>query len=468
MQQIYEWQPPYHVSYNASTMFFFYMIHVAALCAVFFFHHRDRTRARAGGEALGLPNFVLVAALALAFLVLAFFWFQSPPLNWQPDRIAAILFFILGLFCLFTVVNLRSVDFTQAGLFALFFFLSLQHNRAVTDSAMATLPILVAAASGLLDRRAAENASAARTGPRRAGARPSEEAPSGFVDRSSPAMVIFGSALLLAVSAHATIFTYYFDFRGSGREKGFAIADNMPTCAVDFVARNHITGHAFVSYAYAAMLIHRMYPEVKVNMDSRNDVYGEDLYREYLSALRSPEGMRIYLERHPIDFFIMGYGDRLPATFDYLQSTGNWAPIYYDDRSFILLRRKPENQDLIRKLEYKVLRPSVIGSLEINASNSQQIVEEAERCEADCPKALLPYYFESKALLMLGRGEQALATSRKVLEMDPDNILAYADLGLVYAAMGNNEKAIEMYQEALKINPDFSAAAENIRKLRGF
>jgi tetratricopeptide (TPR) repeat protein len=237
---------------------------------------------------------------------------------------------------------------------------------------------------------------------------------------------------------------------------------------VDFVARNHITGHAFVSYAFAAMLIHRMYPEVKVNMDSRNDVYGEDLYREYLSALRSPEGMRIYLERHPIDFFIMGYGDRLPATFDYLQSTGDWAPIYYDDRSFILLRRRPENQDLIRKLEYKVLRPSVIGSLEINASNSQQIVEEAERCEADCPKALLPYYFESKALLMLGRGEQALATSRKVLEMDPDNILAYADLGLVYAAMGNNEKAIEMYQEALKINPDFSAAAENIRKLRGF
>jgi len=468
MQQIYEWQPPYHISYNASTMFFFYMIHVGALCVVFFLFHRDRTRARTGGEALGLPNFVLISALVLAFLILAFFWFQNPPQNWQPAKIETILYFTLALFCLYTIVNLRSVDFTHAGLFALFFLLSLQHNRAVTDAAMATLPLLVAAGSGLLDRRDAERAAAARTGPRRAGGRAAEEAPAVLADRSSPAMVILGSTLLLAVSAHATIFTYYFDFRGSGREKGFAIADNMPTCAVDFIARNHITGHAFVSYAYAAMLIHRMYPEVKVNMDSRNDVYGEELYLEYLSALRSPEGMKAYLERHPIDFFIMGYGDRLPATFDYLRSTGEWAPIYYDDRSFILLKRAPGNAELIRKNEFNVLRPSVIGSLEINAANAAQIVEEAERCRADCAKALLPYYFESKALLMLGRGEEALATSRKALEIDPGNALAYADLGLAYAAMGNNAKAIEMYETALRLNPDFSGAADNIRKLRGF
>jgi hypothetical protein len=474
MHEIYEWQPPYHTLYNSSTIFFFYMIHVGALCGAFFVHHRDRTRARRGREALGLPNFVLLAALALTFLILAFFWFQSPAVNWQPDKLATILYFILGLFCVFTVVNLRSVDFTQAGLFTLFYLLSLQYQRAVTDSAMATFPILVAAASGILDRREADRAaaSAARTGPKRGAGRPSEEATApataAFEDRSSPAAVVFGSALLLAVSAHATIFTYYYDFRGSGREKGFGIADNMPICAMDFVARNHITGNAFVSYAHAAMLIHRMHPEVKVNMDSRNDVYGEELFLEYNSALRSPEGMRMYLQRHHIDFFIMGYGDRQAATFGYLASTGQWAPVYYDDRSFILLRRKPETEEFIRKMELKVLNPSRIGPMGITAGNAAQAAEEADRCMSNCPKALLPYFFKSRALLYLGRAEEALATSRKVLEMDPGSYLAYAELGMTYAAMGKNDKAIEMYQAALRIKPDFSVARENLKRLRGF
>ncbi|MBI3448293.1 MAG: tetratricopeptide repeat protein [Acidobacteria bacterium] len=479
MQQIYEWQPPYSVSYNSSTMFFFYLIHVAALCLFFFLSQRDRTRAKGGSEALGPVNAGLLLLLAVALVVLAASWTTTPPSsgdleNARELRLHNVLYLVLGIFCAFTVANLRSVDFTQAGLFALFYYLSLQHNRAVTDSAMATFPILVAAASGFLDRRAAERgAAAARTGPKRGSARPSDEmaaAPAAlsFVDRSAPAAVWAGSILMLGVSAHAAIFTYYFDFKGAGREKGFAIADNMPTCAVDFVEKHHITGNAFVSYAYAAMLIHRMHPAVKVNMDSRNDVYGEDLYREFLSALRSPEGMKTYLERHPIDFFIMGYGDRLPATFDYLESTHAWAPVYYDDRGFILLKRSPANEALIRELELRVLRPSVMGAPEISAANAALVLDEADRCIASCPKALMPYFFKSKALLFLGRVDDALAASGEVLKRDPDNVLAYADMAMTYAATGRTDKAIEMYEAALRVAPDFTLARENLRRLRGF
>jgi len=476
MVQIYEWQPPFHISYNTSTMFFFYLVQVGFLCASFFLLHRDRSRSRSGGEALGIPNFAILAALAVAFLLLGLFWFQDPPVHWRPEVIEKILQFILALFCLFTVVNLRSVDFTQAGLVALFFLLSLQHNRAVTDSAMATFPILVSAASGLLERRDRERSAAAvRTGPKRGGkageddsAALAQDASRPFVDRSRPVSVVLGSWLLVSVSVFSYQYTYYFDFRGGGREKGFGIADNMPTCAVDFIERHHITGHAFVSYAYAAMLIHRMYPEVHVNMDSRNDVYGEALYREYLGALRDPEGMRAYLQAHDIDFFFMAYGDRAPGTFDYIESTGEWAPVYYDDRSFILLRRKPQYADLIAKLEFKYLKPSVVGTTEIGASNAAQILDEADRCIQNCPTAFLASFFKSKALLYLGRSEEALEVSRDVLKRDPDNVLAYADLGLIYAARNERGKAIEMYETALRINPRFTAARENLKMLRGF
>lgn len=479
MQSIYEWQKPSHVSYNTSTMFIFYMVHVAALCGSFFIAYRDRTRARAGGEALGIVNVLFVAALALIFLTMIAFWFQNQGANWTPGKVETLLYTILGLFCLFTVVNLRSVDFTQAGIFALFFILSLRHNRAVTDAALGTFPILAASASAMLtSRRPAlkETAStaAARKGSSRQQAAPpaidtaAERRPPYPRDPSSVPAVVAGCVLTLGVSAHAMIFTYYFDFRGSGREKGFGIADNMPVCAVDFIAKNHITGNAYVSYPFAAMLIHRMHPEVKVNMDSRNDVYGEELYMEYVNALRSPELMKVYLSRHPIDFFLLSYADRVQSVFDPLEASGEWAPVYYDSRAFIVVKRKPETEDLIRREAFHYIRPAVINPTPVTTENAPMVLEEADRLIRNCPTAIFGWFYRTKALLMLQRFEDSLETSRKAAQLDSDNPQPYADMGAAYLGLGQRDRAVEMFEKAVSLDPTFTQARETLRRLRGF
>jgi hypothetical protein len=295
-----------------------------------------------------------------------------------------MLYSILGLFVLFSVVNLRSVDFTQVGIFVFFFLLSLRHNRAVTDAALATYVIL-AAAPALLEERYRETSAVPTSSD-------AEERLASHLfletsrqvrplrpDRSSPAEVVLGSILLLSISAHASVFTYYYDFNGAGRQTGFGITANMPTCAVDFIARHQLAGHAFVSYPFASLLIYRMHPSLKVNMDSRNDVYGEELFHEYLEALRSPDAMRTYLQRHWIDFFFLSHGDRVPAVFDYLQSTGEWAPVYYDDRAFILVKHRPETEDLIRREGFRFIRPAVEAPMAMEVSNIGQVLQEAER-----------------------------------------------------------------------------------------
>ncbi len=480
MDTIYEWQPPYHPSYNTSTMFFFFLVQVGVLCAAFFRLHRDRTRSRDGAEPLAVLNLVLLAALAVIYLLLAVFWVEKPAMHWTYDNLRSLLWALLGLFSLFTVLNLRSVDFTQAGIFALYFLMCLQHNRAVTDAAMGTLAIVAASASGLLEGRLRRALPEKRTGPKRAAARAAVEpdaAPTktpraplpGTVDRSRPPAVVLGSVVLLVVSAHAAAFTYYFDFAGSGREKGFGVASNMPVCAVNFIEKNRITGNAFVSYSLAAMLIHRMHPLVKVSMDSRDDVvYGEELYKQYVDALRTPGAMREYLRRYRVDFFLLNYGERVPATFDYLDSTGEWAPVYYDDRTFVLLRRTPETEDRIRRLAFKSVRPAVAGPITLDASNAAAVLEDAERAIENCKASTFGYYYKTKALLFLGRGEEALATARQVLSIDPRSVIAYSDMAAAHAFMGQRDKAIEMYERALAINPGFPAARDGLRRLRGF
>ncbi len=472
MQLIYEWTPPYHSSYNRSTMQLFYLILIAWLGVTFFLANRDRSRSRRGAERLIAPNAALVAAIGLTILAILFFLYLLPPeteieQRAEIARTRILMYAIAAIFALYAVVNARSVDFTLAGVFLLFYGLSLQHNRAVTDAAMATMPVVAAATSSLL--RAAPRRETGRSAPGQGDAeRRAATPPAGPVapDRSPASSVLIGSLLLLGLAFHVAWYGYYYDFRGSKRGAGLGVADNMPVCAVDFIERNGINGHAFVTYADAALLIHRMYPDVKVNMDSRNDVYGEDLYREYLAALRTPEAMEAYLSRHRIDFFLLAYRDRTPAVFDRLEASGAWAPVYYDTRDFVLVRRTAQNEEWIDREAFLIIRPTPIGETVVTRENGFEALREAERAIRNCPTSTFGYFYKSRALQALGRLEDALAVNREILAFDPRYYRAYADMAYIYVLMDRPGKAIEMYEEALRIEPGYALARENLQRLR--
>lgn len=478
MNSIYEWQPPFHASYNRSTMFFFYLVQIGWLGVTFFLSQRDRTRARGGGESLIVPNSILTLILALIVLFLLVNTLQGHPAGGaerlrESETLRTLLYGIFALFVLHALINIRSVDITQAGLIMLFLLMSLRHNRAVTDAAMGLLAILAASGSAILVRRpqpaspkALRKGRKGKGGPPAADPRAPVESRAGWRDRSTPAAVVVGSFLVLGISLHASWYSYYFDFRGSARQKGFGIATNMPVCAVDYIERKKITGNAFVAYPFAAMLIHRMHPEVKVNMDSRNDVYGEKLYREYYSSLRTPQAMESYLSRRPIDFFMLSYGERVPATFNWLQETGEWAPVYYDSRAFILLRKTPETEALIRDEEFRFLKPAAVGTTQITQGNAMAVLLEAERAVENCPTSPFGHFYKSKALTTMNRLEDAVAAAEEIIRIDPRNHQAYAEMGYLYFRLKRVDAAVRMYEKALSIAPGYEVARRNLNQLR--
>jgi hypothetical protein len=475
MTGIYEWKPPYSRAYHSSTMFFFYLLHLALLCAGFFLAHREKKRSRASGEMISFLNNALVVILVLFFLILAFWWLQDPATNWNPQNLKYALYFLFGLFCFFTVLNYKTVDFTQAGIFGLLFLLSVRHNRNVTDAAIGTFPVMAAAVSLAVGRLTQPKSPRrpARSRQKEEAAAP-EEAGAGFFrrlppDPSSPLAVVAGSFLLLGISLHAAIFSYYFDFRGGGREKGLAVANNMPICGVNFIEKNNITGKAFVSYPYASPLIHRMYPAVKVNMDSRNGhVYGEKIYADYLRTLRTPSMMKEYLEQNDIDFFFLSHGDRNSAVFRDVQASGEWAPVYLDTRGFILLKRKPEHADIIAREEFRHIRPSAWGTTPVNTSNALEVLAEAENGIASCPTSSFSYFYKMRAQTVLGQFEEAIATGHRILQIQPGNAQVHVFVGSVYEKINRQIEAMEMYDKALAINPKLKGARDSLQRLRGF
>ena len=69
-----------------------------------------------------------------------------------------------------------------------------------------------------------------------------------------------------------------------------------------------------------------------------------------------------------------GFGDgRL--TLVSINVNGNmndWAPVHFDDRAFVLLRRNAGYDQIIRREEYQVLRPGGIAETTVTPANARR------------------------------------------------------------------------------------------------
>jgi tetratricopeptide (TPR) repeat protein len=178
--------------------------------------------------------------------------------------------------------------------------------------------------------------------------------------------------------------------------------------------------------------------------------------------------MEDYLRRRRIDFFLLPYVDRVPAVFDALEAGGEWAPVFYDEKSFVLLRRSQENEDLIAREAYRVIRPGgVSGPTTIDPSTAPRALEEAARAIRNCPESRFGHFYMCRTLAALGRHAEAAGACRDLLARDPDNATACADLGDALAALGRRDEAAAAYERAIRIRPDMPRAREGLRRLRG-
>jgi tetratricopeptide (TPR) repeat protein len=470
MQEVYEWRPPWDPSFNTSTAFVLYLLFAGALFLSFFAAGREPGLPPRQARARKVFRWVVAAALAAVYLALVVCWFGRSAGWWTPEVLRMALLALLGLFVLFVLDNFRTVDYTLAGIVLLFYVLSLRHCRAVVDFALVAGVVLVAAASRWLEERRLRRPSADRAGRKKAktsGKREAApEAGGALVDRSSPAAVVGGSVLLLALALHGTLDRYYLDFDGTPREAGFGVAANIPVAAADFLARNGIAGNAFASYSHAALLIHRLGPAVKVNMDSRNDVYGEALYAEYRAALGAPPAMEAYLRKYPVDFFCLTPGDCAPGNWSlWTAAGGGWAPVFIDDQAIVLLKREPRFRKVIAREELRWLRPTSLPPLSVTADFAPAVLAEAERCIRNSPGSWYGYFYKVKALVALARFEDTLAACEQLARVNPAEPTTYFVMAGAALRLNRPLRAVEAYRKVLELDPGNAQARDGLRRL---
>jgi len=338
--------------------------------------------------------------------------------------------------------------------------------------------------------------------------------------RSGRALVVSGRVTSLAAIGLAAWFSVslvsgrYYAQRNDPNRFGLGIAErSRPDRAVDFLERADVGGNVLGTLPENSYLVWRGH---RVYADPRLEVYGEELFQNYLDVQRDPAAFRAAVERYDIRTGLVGleatavarlfrregwplvYLDEVAAVFVRPDSAGGLDPIASDaelraavgairdalpapaDASwsippnsylyvadFLLMMDAPELaepfvEDAARMrpdLPDLPLRRATLRELRSDWDGVVASATEGLRYTPDDPRLLqklgLAYY-------QLGRVHDAVGPLERSIDALPNNAVAWVALGDAYLTDGRVADATRVFERAVAVEPE---RAELYRRL---
>ena len=113
-------------------------------------------------------------------------------------------------------------------------------------------------------------------------------------------------------------------------------AKTYPVAAVDFIAKERLPQPIYNEYGWGGYLIWRLYPDYRVSMDGRADVYGDDLIEEFLAVHDGEPQWRDYLNKHDVRTVLVKPEVPLASL---LRDDAAWQKVFEDQESVVFIRR---------------------------------------------------------------------------------------------------------------------------------
>jgi tetratricopeptide (TPR) repeat protein len=270
---------------------------------------------------------------------------------------------------------------------------------------------------------------------------------------------------------------YYYDLESNKLKSSLSGLDpkSYPEKAVDFILKNKVSSNMFNDFNSGAYLIGRAYPERRVFIDGRTEIYGDKFFHQYIDILN---GDAVAFEKM-VDSYQIGailfnmISNPLPKIITYIHKDPRWQLVYLDDSAVVFLRDIPSNKELIKnyEIDLKKYSPPIVDlkilglrrvypSPYIKRANLFNVLEEDSLVIAEAKEALrmMPasseaYHFLGKAYLRKKLYEEALEHLRSAILLSPGNAEMLVDLGVCLKELKENESAIHALQGAIKYSP---------------
>ncbi|MBN1472435.1 MAG: hypothetical protein JW925_11695 [Syntrophaceae bacterium] len=121
-----------------------------------------------------------------------------------------------------------------------------------------------------------------------------------------------------------------------------------PVIAVEFLKIEPIQGNMYNYYEFGGYIIYSAYPQYRVFIDGRAEMYGAERFREYCLVRDIRPGWEKILEKYGVNFVIFSSDSNLSR---FLLENNSWRIIYSDKVASIFVRNTSENKRLIKKYQ---------------------------------------------------------------------------------------------------------------------
>ena len=250
---------------------------------------------------------------------------------------------------------------------------------------------------------------------------------------------------------------------GLHRQPGIGInLGKRGTEGAAFLRRNHVTGNVLNAYAFGGDLIYHCFPACRPAMDSRNEVYGRDLFLEYSAALAGPKRFERYAEKYNLDIAFLQYPkpQKDHPLHQYLHDMPGWRLVYFDDAGLIYLRSKPAFHGIIQSLGYEWLNPVLFNPGLMDRKDIPGYFTEVRRAVKAAPYSQVARTMLVNLYTLTGEYEKAGEENARILALDRYSYRYYINEGLILWMQGEGEAAGPLFRRALELHPT-SVSARN-------
>lgn len=250
---------------------------------------------------------------------------------------------------------------------------------------------------------------------------------------------------------------------------------SYPKKAVDFILSNSISPRMFNDFNSGAYLIGRAYPQRKVFIDGRTEIYGQEFFQAYVDFLnRDSTFFDCLVTKYNLEAAMvsMAHSDP-PLVVKHMYEHPQWELVFLDKNAVIFLKNIPAHQELIKK--YKIdlniyVPPQVIlKELGIRQVYPQEymkravlfnILEKDDLVIQECRLALkiMPacaeaYHLMGKAYLRKKMYQEAHDSLRAALLFIPGSAEVLIDLGASLKELREYPYALRILKRAIRISP---------------
>ncbi|MBF0522411.1 MAG: tetratricopeptide repeat protein [Candidatus Omnitrophica bacterium] len=244
----------------------------------------------------------------------------------------------------------------------------------------------------------------------------------------------------------AMVSKYYYDLDTYERKAEFGggvTTQGFPHKAVVFLKKNNIKGNFFNDFNSGAYLLGNVYPNIRVFIDGRTEVYGGKFFLQYNKMWK--DGNVQLFEKAVSKYHLTGAlmnsaRQHIPKNIlKYIYKSKDWTLVYFGDDGAIFLKNIPQNKAWIDKFRIDLTKwqPPKVDLFRIGE------------------QATLPFqnYDRAFTLESLGLNDQALLELKDGLKISPNYFQSYELLGKIYAQKKQYQQAFEYFRIASAMVP---------------